>query len=116
MAEHEMTAELVAEPQRGFEIDRRPFAPFAERRARQRFGGHLNGEQAGLDGDDGQAHAGTGDRGAERDRLGVKRRRYREFAAVIAAHAPHPADIRDNPAKHAPEARPPPPNTPAPFA
>ena len=74
MAADHVAAKLVADPQGALEIDLRPLAPAAERGHRKRLRADVEGEPRALaerfDGDDGQAHAGVGDRGADRDRRG----------------------------------------------
>ncbi len=100
MAQDEMPAELVAEPERSFEIDRRALLPFAEGGAGQSLDRRLHRECSGFDRDDGKARSRAGDRGAERDRRGVKSRGDRQIEKFAAAQPPHPAHIGDDPGEH----------------
>ena len=68
MAGHEMAAELIAERERALEIDAAPLPPGAERGARERLVGDIDGEARAFalclgDIDDGEAAAVAGDRG-----------------------------------------------------
>ena len=65
MAGDEMPAQLVADPQRSFEIDRGALSPLADRRAGQGFGRCLDREFPGRGPDHRQAYPGTGDRGPD---------------------------------------------------
>ena len=68
MARYQMAAEFIAQFQRPLQIDARSVPPSADGGDRKRFGGGVGGEPdaaifiAGID--DGEADAGTGDRGA----------------------------------------------------
>ena len=95
-----MPAQLVAELQRPFEIDRGALMPVADRRACQGFVRGLDREPAGLDRDDGQARSRTGDRGADRDRGGVPGGGDREVENGAAPQPPDTAEIGDDAGEH----------------
>src|SRR4030081_3378792 len=75
VAGDDVSAELVADPERALEIDAPAVAPLPDR-------GHSQGLRRGVDrepaavavpaaSDDGEAHAAAGDRGADVDRVGI---------------------------------------------
>ena len=90
-----MPAELVADAERAFEIDRGSLMPAAERRAGERFGRGLDRERALPDGNDRQARSGAGDRGAERDSRGVPGRRDLEPGVAAPFDGVDAPDIGD---------------------
>ncbi len=76
MARNDMAAELVADLERTFEIDLPPGLPVAGGGQAQRLFPRFDLEPAGIggvfrQGDDSQAYAGAGNRGADIDRLGI---------------------------------------------
>ena len=79
MAADEMPAELVAEPQRAFEIELGAALPAPGGGDAQRLGGHIDGEEGTIalpaPLHDGQAGAGAGDRRADVDRSPDRSRR-----------------------------------------
>src|SRR5262245_15270753 len=74
VTEHQVTAKLVADPERALEIDRRAGPPATERGACQRLSRDIDREttaaaRIGTDLDHRQTDAGTGDRGTDGDSL-----------------------------------------------
>jgi len=100
MAQNEVPAELVAEPQRSLDIDRRTHLPPPERCACQSLERRLNREFSGLDRHDREARSRAGDRRADRDGRDVKSCRYRQSEKIAAAQAPYPTQVGDDAGKH----------------
>src|SRR6516165_1228583 len=101
MAQNEMPAELVAKPQRLFEIDRCALLPRADRRARQGLRRCLDREFSARDRHYGEAYPGAGDRGPDWDGGGVESGGDRQIDEIAAAKPPHLSEIRDDAGKHA---------------
>ena len=98
-----MPAQLVADLQRAFQIDAAADAPVAEVGLRQRLGRGLTANQSGAELDRGEAAAGAGDRGAERDRSPRSSPARRCSACRVrrrAADFAHGADIGDDAGEH----------------
>ena len=64
MPRHDVPAQLIADPQRPFQVHQGAGMPVLQRGFRQRLGRNVDGEKIGADRDGGQAAAGAGDRGA----------------------------------------------------
>src|SRR5262245_40988288 len=105
MARYDVAAELIAHLERTLKIDPRADRPLAERRTGERLGRGIDGEETaavlqppGLD--RGQAAAGTGDRGAKRDRVRIIRRRDGEARVATLLDGDDLANIGDNTREH----------------
>src|SRR5579883_891873 len=100
MAQHDMAAELVAEPQGAFEVDLHAGAPGADRRPRHGLGGGGGGEPVRPLLDDGEADPRAGDRGADRDLRHREMRGDDEPRVAPRIDPPDGAEIGDDAAEH----------------
>src|SRR4029077_14926348 len=100
MAGDDMSAELVADPERALEIDACPAPPLPDRSYPQRLGGGICGDPAAIalaaPRYHGQAHAAAGDRGADVDGIGIVAAGDPEAGKALGPRPePHPPpDIR----------------------
>jgi hypothetical protein len=108
MARDDMAAELVADPERAFEIDPVPRLPGrgagADVGLRDRLGRDVDLEPGAAGGGaavgDGQADAVAGDRGAERDRLGRVAAGDARVQVAAILETLDPADVGDDAREH----------------
>ena len=105
MAGNDVAAELIAHLEGTFEIDPRADRPLAERRAGERLGRGIDGEKAAAvfeppSFDRREAAAGTGDRGARRDRGRIIGGRYGQARVAKLVDGDDLADIGDNAGEH----------------
>ena len=104
-----MAAEFLADLERALQIDPRAGLPRADIRLRERLGRRFDLEDAaGLairartQGGHGQADAGAGDRGADRDCRGVERAGDRHVQVAALLDLGDGADGGDDPGEHQP--------------
>ncbi len=95
-----MAAQLVSQPERPLEVDRRALSPRPERGLRQRLRRGIGGKPAGTSLDHRQAGARAGDRGADRDVLRRQGGIENETRVAAFLHGPDRAEIGDDAGEH----------------